>query len=1232
LITLLSNPRTEVHRDAAGALWSLSASSANQKLIAKSDGIAPLVALLNKGIKGAQETAAGALHGLATLPENRTAIADAGGIPALTAVFEHGTEEAKVEAAGAISTLVLDNAENQIFVAAALVEMLKNDSLSPSAQEHLTKLVYNLALDPENRDALARENMIPQLAKQLRGGSSSCQLNAASALSQIALTTPQHRVQVTAELILLLGADSMDVRQRAFTALQDMSKENTSNSRMTVKTAGGIDGFVTLLREGSLEAQEYALWLLWQSTDLASKKSIAMACCAKPIVTILVTDKLSDIAKQHAASVLSGMTSSELGVIEEYARATNKEDVIAGGGVPPLVKLLKTGSMAAKKHAALTIAQLCYSAEGPIKATQLSVLEAGAIPPLVDWLNDPSLGQPAIAARVMAELCNENEATQNATVAAGAVRPLVAMMISGSIEEQKWAAAALAAMLLENERSQTVLVEEGGIRPLVVLLEREDIGPHEHATRAVWHLCTTIDNQLAIAAEGCLPALVSKLSCDITRAKWAAAALEALSLDCTENQVSLARVGAITPLVALLGSESEATQLYAQSALLNIAMVPANRAAVVKPLVELLSVRNAAAQMKSAESLVMLISRHVENRMVVAQAGAIPPLVGLLGDGRNVSNSQVCAATALGDLARMGESKQAIIQAGGVEPLVAMLLSPDVEAHTRAAIAVCQLAASTSAQQLIADANAIPYLVRLLSSGHAIAAMHAAGALWHLESLASTKAELIAAGGIAALIDLLGHMEEASSLDGQDAIAALLSDLARGRGGAKAAIVQRGGIPHLVKLLEQGSTVARKHAACAIWGLTSEPAFQKPMLAAGAVPLLIQLLTGDQKAQGYAAAALNNLACDKQARELLQKGSVVELLNAICEGTESWLRSQAMGILQQLGLSVPAARGIVQEMALRIAAVAEQQLSYLEESLSPRRRGWDATSRNPIFESEHGAFDHLLFSPRNDAIAGNTYQRVQRARRRIDEEAAEAANAPLDFDRPHPRVIAAIEENKKRSQEASQVPKEQPTSDAATPSKAPKEQAASAAATPTKAPKEQAASAAKETPASTAATPTKAPKEQPASAAATPSKAPKEQPASAAATPSKAPKEQPASDTATPNKASKEQPLSAAATPPSSKAPKEHSSSDVATPSKASKDQSTLSQSPALPQSPKSPKTPTARESQRSNDDATETGSDGHGRKPKPRKSGASSKPKSNGTPSKPKSNGKAKRGEESAR
>ena len=55
--------------------------------------------------------------------------------------------------------------------------------------------------------------------------------------------------------------------------------------------------------------QEYTLWLLWQSTDLASKVAIARARCAQLIVAVCQSGMLSPVAQEHAAAVLCGLTS-----------------------------------------------------------------------------------------------------------------------------------------------------------------------------------------------------------------------------------------------------------------------------------------------------------------------------------------------------------------------------------------------------------------------------------------------------------------------------------------------------------------------------------------------------------------------------------------------------------------------------------------------------------------------------------------------------------------------------------------------------------------------------------------------------------------------------------------------------------------------------------------------------------------------------------------------------------
>ena len=222
-------------------------------------------------------------------------------------------------------------------------------------------------------------------------------------------------------------------------------------------------------------------------------------------------------------------------------------------------------------------------------------------------------------------------------------------------------------------------------------------------------------------------------------AQYAAAALQSLARDHTENQMILAKAGAIPPLVDLLASDSSATQEHAVGALLFLASHEQSRNAVVKRLVAVLDVRNAGAQMKAAEALAVLAGRSDENRKAITAAKAIEPLVRLLGDGRRVRTKtpQERAAAVLADLARSGDNKKTIVEAGGVKPLVEMLSSGSPEAQTHAAGALWHLAALGNNKAVIADAGAIPLPGLLANSSENGQSLRQA--LWHLASSADNK-------------------------------------------------------------------------------------------------------------------------------------------------------------------------------------------------------------------------------------------------------------------------------------------------------------------------------------------------------------------------------------------------------------------------------------------------------------------------------------------------------------
>ena len=995
LISLLGRDTASVHRDAAGVLWSLAAAPSNQKLITSEGGIPRLVRLLTAGSASAQETAAGALHSLAALSENRVVIADAGGIIALVALFERGSPLAKSEAAGALASVVVSNSDNQTAVANELVaklttgadalvkpagrisrELIGGDRAGKTAfaAEHVTKLIHQLSLEAENRAALSKAGAIPQLAVQLRSGTPAAMTAAAGALAQIANRSAQHRVQVTAQLIKLLGSEAEEVRQRAWSALKDMAAEGGAET-MTVAMAGGIERFTALLVDGSLEAQEYALWLLCQSTDHASRVAIAHSNCAKPIIKVFISGTLSAVAQEHAAAVLARLA-SPIGGVADYVRASNHKEILQCGGIAPLVKLLRTGSDGAKRHAATALTQLSCTASPDVEMAltggdgsmtslpsptkvraadrdwshlmQTEMAQAGAITSFVEWLFDPSLGRPELAAQALAHIAMGSTVSQVTIAEEGAIAPLVGMLHArDNVDSQTWAACALAALAETNAPNQIAIAEEEGIAPLIELLRQPRTAPHENATRALRHLADDADNKIAIAREGGLAPIVRMLGDEATECgqEWAAAALEALSKECPENQMALSRAGAIAPLVELLGSTSEEAQERAQGALLHIAAPNADgRSNVIRPLVGHLSVRSTVAQMKAAESLAILAARSAANRAAIAVAGAIVPLVGLLGDGRNVSTSQVHAAAGLCDLARASENKSAIVTAGGVAPLVRMLASSHPGAQSHACGALAHLASTAAAQQLIAEHNGIVSLVGHLASERVVTAHAAAQALWHLAVAVTNKATVVKAGGIPKLVALL---ERPDATDGCESVAAVLAELARNSSqglNSQKAIVAAGGIRPLVATLQlSGCPVAHKHAACALWGLTDAPAHQAAAVAAGIVPPLVALLRTASEAQGYAAAALCNVARDTNARRAIVDAGGLEPLTELARGSSSvtpWLKSQATGILELLdadGATPPSAVAAIHAAApaIGLAAATKKLQSRLHLALAP---------------------------------------------------------------------------------------------------------------------------------------------------------------------------------------------------------------------------------------------------------------------------------------------------------
>jgi len=858
------------------------------------------------------------------------------------------------------------------------------------------------------------------------------------------------RIQVTQQLVTLLGNPSEEVRQRSGKVLRDMNQGNGEDAKLQKEAAmaGGVGPLVELLKDGlrneRVEAQEYALWSLSMQADVKRSAAMVSEGIIPPLIKALSSGMIGIDALEHAAIVVSCLALDR----------SSHEQIMETGGITPLVQLLDAETVGARKNAAIGLARLALGSP----ETQTRIAEAGAVGALVEWLvpakpverkskeeeqiregrhrgrspnsEDRGLRSPLaeeraarkirescesretreeeeempvakppvprelkpVAALALADLARSNAALQSAISEAGAMKPLIIMLTDfGAAGAQKAACSALATLAEGFSDNQIAISEAGGIPPLVELLKSSRTGSHENAARAISMLALHEQNKASIGKAAGIEALVGLLTAGNDMAKQhAAQALQSLASDNVENQVIMANSRACSPLVALLSVGSDETAASAVAALLCLVEHGPSQKLVIKKLVEVLGGRSTSAQLKAAEAFAALSSRNPTLRAAIVKAGAIEPLVALLGTGHraDLHTPPERAAAVLADLSRIADSKAEIARCSGIAPLVKMLSSTCKEGQAHAAMALYHSSTTADNKVSITTMRGIPLLVRLMSIGSAEAQRHAAGTLWNLATSADNKTAIVDAGGIQPLVALLlkeDHQKEEEPISAptprrrptnggtggtgtgtgagtggeslamltKGTAAAVLSELARSQASYRVLIVKAGAVAPLTELLKTGSSTAQKHATCAVWGLTGEPKYRKIVAAIpGAVERLVEMLRSSEgEAQGYAAATLACLAEDENGKEEITAAGGAGPLMTIALGPDSWLRTQCLQVLKALGYSDPTKK-------LEKKPEHSPRMIRLQQQLAAHPElGWmcadESQKQQPIVNEEH---------------------------------------------------------------------------------------------------------------------------------------------------------------------------------------------------------------------------------------------------------------------------------------
>ncbi|KAL5205826.1 hypothetical protein ABZP36_034035 [Zizania latifolia] len=216
----------------------------------------------------------------------------------------------------------------------------------------------------------------------------------------------------------------------------------------------------------------------------------------------------------------------------------------------------------------------------------------------------------------------------------------------------------------------------------------------------------------------------------------------------------------------------------------------------------------------AAAELRLLAKRNANNRICIAEAGAIPLLLSLLSSSD--LRTQEHAVTALLNLSIHEDNKASIISSGAVPSIVHVLKNGSMEARENAAATLFSLSVIDEYKVTIGGTGAIPALVVLLGEGSPRGKKDAAAALFNLCIYQGNKGRAIRAGLVPLIMGLVTN-PTGTLMDEAMAILSILSSHPEG----KAAIGAAEPVPVLVEMIGSGTPRNRENAAAVMLHLCS---------------------------------------------------------------------------------------------------------------------------------------------------------------------------------------------------------------------------------------------------------------------------------------------------------------------------------------------------------------------------------------------------------------------------
>lgn len=350
------------------------------------------------------------------------------------------------------------------------------------------------------------------------------------------------------------------------------------------------------------------------------------------VVEIMQEDEknvLDVLKRSNVSSLVQLLTASSPRIREKtvtlicnLAECGSFDDWLVEEGVlPPLIRLIESGSAVGKGKATISLQRLSFSVE-----TARSIVEHGGVPPLIKICQIGDSVSQAAAACTLKNISAVPEVRQS-LAEKGIIKVMINLLNSGILSGSRESAAeCLQNLTSTNDNLRKCVISEGGIHSLLAYLDVPS--PQEPGVGALRNLVGSASVDVLTSTD-LLPRLVHVLKSGSLGAQKAAASAICRVCSSTEMKKMVGEAGCMSLLVKMLEAKSDSCKELAAQALSSLITLPQNCRELkrdgnsVPNLVQLLDPSPENSAKKYAVSCLVLISSSQKCKKLMISYGAI---------------------------------------------------------------------------------------------------------------------------------------------------------------------------------------------------------------------------------------------------------------------------------------------------------------------------------------------------------------------------------------------------------------------------------------------------------------------------------------------------------------------------------------------------------------------------------------------------------------------------------